>query len=553
MGNRRPRRRIVLQARTSSTRLPGKVLLPVAGLPLAVLAAKRAGHDGSEVVVATSTDPSDDALAETLKRHGIACVRGPLEDVLARFILATADLAGDDICIRFTADNVFPDSSFANRVAGAVEHEGHDWAGFSGGADGLPYGLAGEAFRVDLLRQADRGTTDPQDREHVSPWITRKVGRHLTTMPRDPAHDFSALRCTVDTLEDYRTVSAALAGFSDPIGAPYLALCHRLAEWCAKAGPLVPARIVDSELQASLVLGGVQFGLNYGIANRTGAPDDATLRAILDLAERSGVTHLDTAAGYGDSETRIGAALTERSPLRIVTKLPPDILADHAEGSAAVARTRAALDRSRERLNRKTLDAVLLHRFEHYGDGKSDVWRELRAQRDQGKIGRIGCSIYRPDELLALLRDPDVRLVQLPFNILDRRWLSADVQQAIAARPDVILHGRSALLQGLLTLDDPARWPCARTLAESCIGALKGLARDLGRRSVVDLCFAYARAQDWLAGIVVGAETADQMAENIELFRSPAMTREEVAEALDRIPQEVPEQLLNPALWPRSQ
>jgi len=550
MEPRRPRRRIVLQARTSSTRLPGKVLLPVAGLPLAVLAAKRAGHDGSEVVVATSADPSDDALAETLRQHGIACVRGPLDDVLARFILATGDLAGDDICIRFTADNVFPDSTFANRVAGAVEHEGHDWAGFSGGADGLPYGLAGEAFRVHLLRQAGRATSDPQDREHVSPWITRKVGRHLTTMPRDPARDFSALRCTVDTLEDYRTVSAALAGLSDPVGAPYLALCHRLADWCAKAGPPVPARIVDGELQASLVLGGVQFGLNYGIANRTGAPDDATLRAILDLAERSGGTHLDTAAGYGDSETRIGAALTERSPLRIVTKLPPDILTDHAEGAAAGARAKAALDRSRERLNRKTLDAVLLHRFEHYGDGKSDVWRELRAQRDQGKIGRIGCSIYRPEELLILLRDPDVRLVQLPFNILDRRWLSPDVQQAIAARPDVILHGRSALLQGLLTLDDPARWPCERGLAESCIGALKGLARDLGRRSVVDLCFAHARAQSWLAGIVVGAETAHQMAENIELFRSPAMTREEVAEALNRIPQEVPEQLLNPALWP---
>src|SRR5690606_8502139 len=98
------RRRIVLQARTSSTRLPGKVLLPICGLPMAVLAAKRAGQDGTEVVVATSDDPSDDALAATAKRHGLKIVRGPLDDVLARFILATGDLAGDDICIRFTAD-----------------------------------------------------------------------------------------------------------------------------------------------------------------------------------------------------------------------------------------------------------------------------------------------------------------------------------------------------------------------------------------------------------------------------------------------------------------
>jgi spore coat polysaccharide biosynthesis protein SpsF len=551
MGTRRPRRRIVLQARTSSTRLPGKVLLPVAGIPLAVLAARRAGQDGTEVVVATSTDPSDDALVEILKRYGIACVRGPLDDVLARFILATGDLAGDDICIRFTADNVFPDSTFANRVAGAVEHEGHDWAGFSGGSDGLPYGLAGEAFRVHLLRQADRSTTDQQDREHVSPWITRKVGRHLTTMPHDPARDFSALRCTVDTLEDYRTVSAALAGFKDPAGAPYLELCRRLADWCAVVAPPVPARIIDGELQASLVLGGVQFGLNYGIANRTGAPDDAELRAILALAERSGVTHLDTAAGYGDSEARIGATLTTTSPLRVITKLPPDLMAGDPGEPALGARTIDALERSRERLKRKALDAVLLHRFEHYGDGNSIVWSHLRMQQAEGKIGRIGCSIYSPSELLALLRDPDVRLIQLPFNILDRRWLSADVHQAIAARPDVILHGRSALLQGLLTLDEPSRWPCERALAEHCIALLKDLTRDFGRSSIIDLCFAYARAQTWLAGIVVGAETAAQMAENIELFRTPALTEEQAAQIARRIP-EVPESLLDPSRWPKT-
>ena len=96
--------------------------------------------------------------------------------------------------------------------------------------------------------------------------------------------------------------------------------------------------------QASLVLGGVQFGLPYGIANRTGAPDDGEMQAILALAESSGVTHLDTAAGYGDSEARIGSTLRADSSLRIVTKLPPDIVADNVAGS---------VQRSRERLKRR--------------------------------------------------------------------------------------------------------------------------------------------------------------------------------------------------------
>ena len=73
------RHRIVLQARTSSTRLPGKVLLPVCGLPLVVLAARRVARDGIETVVATSDDPSDDRLAETLGQYGIRHVRGALD------------------------------------------------------------------------------------------------------------------------------------------------------------------------------------------------------------------------------------------------------------------------------------------------------------------------------------------------------------------------------------------------------------------------------------------------------------------------------------------
>ena len=73
----------------------------------------------------------------------------------------------------------------------------------------------------------------------------------------------------------------------------------------------------------------------------------------------------------------------------------------------------------------------------------------------------------------------------------------------------------------------------------------------MGRASIVDLCFAYARAQSWLAGIVVGAETAAQMAENIGLFRGPALTEEQAKAAAAALPNSLPEQLLNPAHWPR--
>jgi spore coat polysaccharide biosynthesis protein SpsF len=547
-----PRVRVVLQARTSSSRLPGKVLLPLCGLPIAVLAAKRAARDGFDAIVATSEDASDDRLVEMLRARGVRSVRGPLDDVLARFIAATADLEDGDICVRLTSDNVFPDPDIVRRLIEAATGNGHGYAGTAGGSDGLPYGLAGEAMRVGLLRQADRTTRDAYDREHVTPWIIRQSGRNAPVIPRVGALDLSHLRCTIDTLDDYRNVTAALAGLADPVTAPWQELCQRLARWAERAQPFVPARIVAGELQANLVLGGAQFGMAYGIANRAGKPRDEELHAILDLAKRHGVSHLDTAAGYGDSEHRIGSTLTPDSPLAIVTKLPPNLLDGQPPAREAAQRVHVAIDRSLWLLERPRLDAVLLHRFEHFDGSQGAVWQTLLSLKAEGKIGRIGGSIYQPEELLSLLQDPDVGLVQIPFNILDQRWLAPEVQHAIAARPDVILHGRSALLQGLLTIDDPLQWPIPDLdLAERCIAGLKAAAAALGRESVTDLCFAYARAQPWLAGIVVGAETAAQMAENIRLFRTPALTPDQAAAAASSLPSPLPGQLLNPALWPR--
>src|SRR6267378_5723685 len=98
---------VVVQARMSSSRLPGKSLLPVGGHPVAVLCAKRAANKGHRVVVAISNDARDDPLARALDAAGVALVRGSLDDVLARFVEATRHLPKDALVVRLTADNVF--------------------------------------------------------------------------------------------------------------------------------------------------------------------------------------------------------------------------------------------------------------------------------------------------------------------------------------------------------------------------------------------------------------------------------------------------------------
>src|SRR5579872_736077 len=132
--------RIVLQARTSSSRLPAKSLLPVGGLPLAVLCARRLANTGREVILATSSDCSDDLLAAVAEEHGIKVFRGSLEDVLARFVACTADLADEDLIVRATADNALPDGVFVDQLIALFEAQPLPYLGTSSPADGLPYG-----------------------------------------------------------------------------------------------------------------------------------------------------------------------------------------------------------------------------------------------------------------------------------------------------------------------------------------------------------------------------------------------------------------------------
>lgn len=234
---RRPRCRIVLQARMTSNRLPGKVLMPVCGMPVAVLAARRAGRNGIETIIATSVEPSDDPLVETLQNHGVRYVRGSLNDVLARYIAATGDLEDDDMCVRLTCDNVFPDGDLVRAVIAAAESNPSGYAEVQAGVDGLPSGLAAEALRVRLLRRAARETQDPYDREHVTPWIIRRSGLNAPTILPPEGIDLTGVRCTIDTIEDYRNVSSALAPLPDPVAAPWQEMCRCMARWLERNRP----------------------------------------------------------------------------------------------------------------------------------------------------------------------------------------------------------------------------------------------------------------------------------------------------------------------------
>jgi Predicted oxidoreductases (related to aryl-alcohol dehydrogenases) len=301
---------------------------------------------------------------------------------------------------------------------------------------------------------------------------------------------------------------------------------------------------------AEFVLGCVQIGLAYGIANRAGKPTRAQGLELLGRARAAGIRIFDTASAYGDAEERLGEAFGA-DPVTIVTKLSP--LSELTAGDPperAVAAAEASVARSCEALRRNRLDCLLLHRASHRTGFGGAIWQRLLAYQQAGIVRRLGVSVQSAAEAEAAMDDLGVGHIQLPFNLLDRRW--DQILSGLAARPGMTVHVRSIFLQGLLAAGDPAIWPAVPGVdAAAVVAAINGLVRDLGRESPADLCLAYVRGHAVIAGAVIGLETIAQLEANLHLFAKPALTPSEIAAVRAALPP-MPEQLLNPALWPKS-
>ena len=201
----------ILQARMTSTRMAGKVLAPLHGQPMIVRQLERlrraATLDG--IVVATSTDPSDDALVEALAKArpligDVPVVRGPLDDVLGRFVLAMQAHPGDAV-VRLTADCPLASPEVIDRVVTAFHASGADYVSNTMKAT-YPDGLDVEVVRASVLAEVAAEATDPPEREHVTLGVYRRHDRYrIENVAGD--RDLSDLRWTVDTPEDHAFVA----------------------------------------------------------------------------------------------------------------------------------------------------------------------------------------------------------------------------------------------------------------------------------------------------------------------------------------------------------
>ena len=282
-----------------------------------------------------------------------------------------------------------------------------------------------------------------------------------------------------------------------------------------------------------LALGTVQFGLPYGIASPQPQIPYLESKSIIDYSASQGMTVLDTAMGYGDSEARLGEIGVD--DWKVISKLPevPDV-----ENIATWIFN--AVESSLEKLKVESLYGLMLHRpTQLLGDKGPEIYAALQRLKAEGLVKKTGVSIYGPAELEGIFAVGEFDLIQSPLSVLDRRLITSGWLAKLADL-GVEVHARSVFLQGLLLMSADQRpqkfdrWSGLWDRYHEWV--------TVGGLSPLETCLGYVSAIPQVQQVVVGVNGLNHIKEILQAdtnrapIWSPALATDD-------------EELLNPVNW----
>jgi aryl-alcohol dehydrogenase-like predicted oxidoreductase len=298
---------------------------------------------------------------------------------------------------------------------------------------------------------------------------------------------------------------------------------------------------LDAGSLPPLTLGTAQIGLDYGIANRIGRPDDRAADAIMDAAWGSGLTCFDTARAYGDAEARIGGWMARRKtrPL-LITKVAA--LEAVGEGGLAEA-VHVSFGESRRALGVERIDGLLLHAAADLD--RRGVVDALRGLEDDEAIGAFGVSVYRAEEIDRALRCDGLSLIQAPLSAFNQAAASSGALGR-CAEAGVVVLARSVFVQGLLFLDAKALPGHLAGLA-GALDEMRALAHDAGL-TIAQLALAAVRGLPAVGSIVVGADQAAHVEALAAAIEMP-VPAPRIVNAVRALAGRIDPRLVDPTTW----
>jgi aryl-alcohol dehydrogenase-like predicted oxidoreductase len=268
-----------------------------------------------------------------------------------------------------------------------------------------------------------------------------------------------------------------------------------------------------------LILGTVQFGLNYGINNAQGKLEKENVFQILSYAYESGIRYLDTAELYGNAHELIGAfhKLYPNNKFEIITKFPHEFESNLDD----------KIDNYLDQLAVDHLHAILFHSFDSYAKHRSELSGKIN------KVVKTGVSVYTNTQMEELINDTNIDIIQLPFNLLKK-----------AKGKNKIIHTRSAFLQGLFFMkkDSPNK---IRVKLHKELDVISNISLKYSN-PIGSIALNYCLRQPDIDGVLIGVDSLAQLKENILYAKSNVS--DECMNEINAIRVDDLE-LLNPSLW----
>lgn len=283
----------------------------------------------------------------------------------------------------------------------------------------------------------------------------------------------------------------------------------------------------------NIILGTVQFGLDYGINNLSGKPGEQSIFEILEYAHSLGIHTLDTAEAYGNAVDMIGSFHRQTgSHFAINTKFT----------GQSVTAIEVELESNIHKLGITQVETYFYHTFSKY-KANPQLADGLQKMKEAKLFKQVGISVYSNNELETAINDPGIDVIQLPFNLLDN-FSQRDQYFQLAKEKQKRIQVRSVFLQGLFFIDID-KLPVKLLPLRPYLQELKSIV-DKNGISMEALCLQYANQQSFVDEIVFGVDTKQQLMNNIESLHTKVSP--EIYKQIDSIHMKETE-LLYPYNW----
>jgi aryl-alcohol dehydrogenase-like predicted oxidoreductase len=290
-----------------------------------------------------------------------------------------------------------------------------------------------------------------------------------------------------------------------------------------------------------LILGTVQFGMPYGVTNRRGQVSADEVRKILSDARDAGVSFVDTAAGYGTSEASLGECLPDFPEIGVVTKTV--VIASPTIGVDEMRKIEEGILHSAEMLRRPHLDGLLVHSgSDLLKAGGKTLAEYLLSVKSDGRVGRVGVSVYDASEIDRILEIFQPDIIQVPLNIFDQRLIRSGHIRALQSA-GIEVHARSAFLQGIL-LAESSSLPTYFQGFDRIFATYSEFLRET-RLTPLAACMGFMMQQSGADRVIIGVTTRSELA---GIFA--ALPTGIALPPMDMLASDAKE-LIDPRVWPK--